>query len=97
MAPPAQPPCGGWRERGWVVLPVSLPLGYMKVPRKSQGPPGARAKDAPEALHWPGRAGLAEAQQRPSPEAAQPPVPLTPSLLPAAPAVPLLPGKYLSS
>ena len=55
------------------MLPVSLPLGYMKVPKKSQVQPGARAKDAPEGLHWPDMAGLAAVPQGPSPVTAQPP------------------------
>lgn len=49
--PVAGPPYDGWRARGWVMLPVSLPLGYNKVPKKSRVPPGARAKGAPEGLH----------------------------------------------
>lgn len=31
-----EPLCDAWRARGWMELPISLPLGYMKVPRKSR-------------------------------------------------------------
>lgn len=54
------------------------------VPEKSQVPPGARDKDAPEGLRWPNVSGAAGAQP------GDPPASLTPSLLPTAPAVSLL-------